>query len=746
MAVTPVLVQKNGALAGRTVVDLVAGPRHLIALCSDESLVAWGWNTHGSLGDGSTTLRTSPVAVDMSGVLAGKTIVDLAIREYESFALCSDGTLAAWGSLSATIPLLPNGSSGNIIRSLPAVVDLGSLLESGETPVSIESTDHNLLITTSLGRVIAHGSNSFGQLGRGSSGGSAGLGLVDMSGALSRSIVGQAVPGEVHVTALAYRRQLITEIMTDAGAIPLAREMKWDVTHPVASIALAVTAVEPGAEISIGGQLQVSGTPGTPIPLSPGPNRIPIRVTASNGDFEHYLLVVRRGIPSSQSALASLVSSLGEMGPAFESGRFHYSIDLPFEASGIQFTPSAANPASAILINGTVAGDGEASPLIPLVVGETEIQVRVNAPDGVRHSVYQITVRRSQAPPATLASLGVSAGALSPAFQPSTTTYRITVPESTDSIRLLPVVSSAGSTIKIAGVNASSGIWSGSLPLRYGVNRFTIAVTNIATETIAYVVDVTRASPSAVATLKTLKMGKASLKPGFNKSVTTYQAGVASGVKSLTVTAAATDGKARIHINGKLLKSGRNSAVIPFTANRTVIRIVVTAADGRTRKTYTVTAKRTSAKEAAGGRAQYAAYGISEEAPMTYQEWVAKYFPPAERANPAISGMHAAPRGDGLPNLVKFALGLDGHRASAAELPQVTIADGHLVMTYRIFRPTTGCRIIVEAADDPSGPWKELPNSSLLRTADGTVTVSAFDVKGDATSDSRFIRLKVVTR
>ncbi len=38
----------------------------------------WGWNTYGQLGDGSTASYSSvPVAVDTSGVLAGKTLTQI---------------------------------------------------------------------------------------------------------------------------------------------------------------------------------------------------------------------------------------------------------------------------------------------------------------------------------------------------------------------------------------------------------------------------------------------------------------------------------------------------------------------------------------------------------------------------------------------------------------------------------------------------------------------------------------------
>src|SRR5207302_861525 len=56
----------------------------------------------------------------------------------------------------------------------------------------------------------------------------------------------------------------------------------------------------------------------------------------------------------------------------------------------------------------------------------------------------------------------------------------------------------------------------------------------------------------------------------------------------------------------------------------------------------------------------------------TYSEWKQRVFNQAEQANPAISGQLAAsPAGDGIPNLVKYAFGIDPHQNGALQLPQV---------------------------------------------------------------------------
>src|SRR5205085_491230 len=67
------------------------------ALCSDGTVVAWGENHDGQLGNGSSDSSLVPVKVNTSGVLSGKTVVAIAAGLSHSLALCSDGTVAAWG-------------------------------------------------------------------------------------------------------------------------------------------------------------------------------------------------------------------------------------------------------------------------------------------------------------------------------------------------------------------------------------------------------------------------------------------------------------------------------------------------------------------------------------------------------------------------------------------------------------------------------------------------------------------------
>jgi hypothetical protein len=84
-----------------------------------------------------------------------------------------------------------------------------------------------------------------------------------------------------------------------------------------------------------------------------------------------------------------------------------------------------------------------------------------------------------------------------------------------------------------------------------------------------------------------------SLSPDFNSGTTNYTV-IVSLTSEINVTAVISDPRASITINGNPAGSGVPKTVSGFTigGGRIVIPVVVTAEDGKTTKTYTITASR----------------------------------------------------------------------------------------------------------------------------------------------------------
>ena len=93
----PTHVDDTGVLSGRILTAVSGGYLHSLALCSDGTVAAWGYNAYGQLGDGGTAQSSVPVEVDRSGALAGKTVIAVSAGPFHNLALCTDGTVAGWG-------------------------------------------------------------------------------------------------------------------------------------------------------------------------------------------------------------------------------------------------------------------------------------------------------------------------------------------------------------------------------------------------------------------------------------------------------------------------------------------------------------------------------------------------------------------------------------------------------------------------------------------------------------------------
>ncbi len=190
---------------------------------------------------------------------------------------------------------------------------------------------------------------------------------------------------------------------------------------------------------------------------------------------------------------------------------------------------------------------------------------------------------------ATLSGLAISAGTLDPIFTPGTLDYEVSVANSVDSVTVTPTASSTKATITVGGAAATSGSPSGAQALTVGSNTITIVVTaENGSTTQTYTVIVTRV---ADATLSDLTIsGNYRLRPTFTPSRTTYTTGVDNWwLKSVTVTPTANHAGATITVGGVTVTSGSPSGVQALKVGSNTITIVVTAVDGSTTKTYTLT-------------------------------------------------------------------------------------------------------------------------------------------------------------
>jgi alpha-tubulin suppressor-like RCC1 family protein len=94
----PVEVHGAGDLSYlNSVMAIMGGEIHNVALKSDGTVWAWGWNAFGQLGDGTTNQASTPVQVGLNSVPPLTSVTMLGGRTYWNLAVKSDGTVWAWG-------------------------------------------------------------------------------------------------------------------------------------------------------------------------------------------------------------------------------------------------------------------------------------------------------------------------------------------------------------------------------------------------------------------------------------------------------------------------------------------------------------------------------------------------------------------------------------------------------------------------------------------------------------------------
>ena len=218
----------------------------------------------------------------------------------------------------------------------------------------------------------------------------------------------------------------------------------------------------------------------------------------------------------------------------------------------------------------------------------------MTAEDGTTTLTYTVTVTRD-APlsnDATLSSLSLSDGTLDPTFMSGTQSYTASVANSVTSTMVTAETTdpnAAEPVIKLDGTEDADG----TVDLAEGENSITVEVTaEDGTTTLTYTVTVTRDAPlSNDATLSSLSLSDGTLDPTFMSGTQSYTASVANSVTSTMVTAETTDPNAAEPVI-KLDGTEDTDGTVALAEGNNIITVEVTAEDGTTTLTYTVTVTR----------------------------------------------------------------------------------------------------------------------------------------------------------
>jgi alpha-tubulin suppressor-like RCC1 family protein len=154
----PVTVQLP---SGAKVTSIAAAADSALALTSAGTVLGWGYNAYGNLGNGTTTTTETVTPVSLPSGTKAKAI---AAAFYDGYALTSSGKVLAWGYNA-------DGELGNGTTSasnLPVPVTLPA----GATVSALSGEDYAATALTTAGKLLAWGYGQDGALGDGVAAGS----------------------------------------------------------------------------------------------------------------------------------------------------------------------------------------------------------------------------------------------------------------------------------------------------------------------------------------------------------------------------------------------------------------------------------------------------------------------------------------------------------------------------------------------------------------------------------------------
>lgn len=149
---------KVNSIITEGIIQLAAGSQHVLALTKVGTVISWGGNRKGQLGDGQMTSSNVPIPV---APLRHRPVISIACGENHSLALTIGGNVYAWGDNAQG--QLGLGDTTTRLRA-----ELVRSLRTAKI-AKISCGRQHTMVASKSGLLFAFGSNSFGQLGIGDS-------------------------------------------------------------------------------------------------------------------------------------------------------------------------------------------------------------------------------------------------------------------------------------------------------------------------------------------------------------------------------------------------------------------------------------------------------------------------------------------------------------------------------------------------------------------------------------------------
>ena len=258
--------------------------------------------------------------------------------------------------------------------------------------------------------------------------------------------------------------------------------------------------------------------------------------------------------------------------PSFSVDTQNYTATVDKPVLQTTVTPVVRSGLSSVTVNGKSLTNGSAT--VDLNSGLNLIEIKVTAQNGSAR-LYTIKVTKLVSSDATLRSLTITDGELSPAFDPGTYNYNVTLPWDSGTFQFTPTVSNTSAQITVDGTSFPSGCQSQTYYLNEGESRtFEIVVTapdNVTKNT--YKLTVAKLEQERPI-LSSLSCSAGELSPTFDPDLSRYTLTMPTSASSVTLTPVPPFAHETVQVNGSSLINGSATvALTPGTAQDITISV-----------------------------------------------------------------------------------------------------------------------------------------------------------------------------